>query len=94
MNVVIGFSEAQYGLLASLAFTVLFALASLGAGAAADRYDRKALTILSAVGWSVATFGTGLSTTYTQVLSWRIVMGLFCAFSTPTAYTLITEKVL
>ena len=93
MNVAIGFSQAQYGLLASLAFTTLFAVASLGAGAAADKYDRKTLTVISAVGWSVAIIGTALSTTYTEVLSWRIVMGLFCAFSTPTAYTLITEKV-
>jgi MFS family permease len=93
MNVAIGFSEAQYGLLASLAFTTLFAIASLGAGAAADRYDRKALTVVSAVGWSLATVGTSLSSSYTQVLSWRIAMGLFCAFSTPTAYTLINQKV-
>jgi MFS family permease len=93
MNVDIGFSEAQYGLLASLAFTSLFAVASLGAGAAADKYDRKTLTVLSAVGWSVAIIGTSFSTDFNEVLFWRIAMGLFCAFSTPTAYTLITEKV-
>lgn len=93
MNVDIGFSEAQYGLLASLAFTTLFAVASLGAGAAADKYNRKTLTVLSAIGWSVAIIGTSMSTTYNEVLFWRIAMGLFCAFSTPTAYTLITEKV-
>jgi len=93
MNIAIGFSEAQYGLLASLAFTALFAIASLGAGVAADRYDRKTLTVLSAVGWSVAIIGTSFSNTFNEVLIWRIAMGLFCAFSTPTAYTLITEKV-
>ena len=93
MNVDLGFSEAQYGLLASLAFTTLFAVASLGAGAAADKYNRKTLTVLSAIGWSVAIIGTSMSTTYNEVLFWRIAMGLFCAFSTPTAYTLITEKV-
>jgi hypothetical protein len=93
MNVAIGFSEAQYGLLASLAFTALFALASLGAGVAADTYNRKTLTILAAAGWSLATIGTALSTSYGQVLSWRISMGLFCAFSTPAAYTMINEQV-
>ena len=93
MNVAIGFSEAQYGLLASLAFTALFATASLGAGAAADKYNRKTLTVLSAIGWSVAIIGTSFSTTYNEVLFWRVAMGLFCAFSTPTAYTLISEKV-
>ena len=93
MNVAIGFTEAQYGLLASLAFTALFAVASLAAGAAADKYDRKALTIIAAVGWAVATIGTAFSSTYTEVLSWRVLMGLFCAFSTPTAYTLIKQQV-
>ena len=93
INVDIGFTEAQYGLLASLAFTTLFAVASLGAGVASDRYNRKVLTIVSAIGWGVATLGTSLSSSYSEVLSWRIAMGLACAFTTPTAYTLINEKV-
>jgi len=93
MNVDIGFSQSQYGLLASLAFTALFAVASLGAGAAADRFDRKKLTVAAAIGWGAATLGTALSTTYTEVLVWRVAMGLACAFTTPTAYTLINERV-
>lgn len=93
MNLDIGFSQAQYGLLASLAFTALFAVASLGAGVASDRYNRKNLTIFAAIGWSVATLGTSLSSTYPEVLGWRVLMGLACAFATPTAYTLINERV-
>lgn len=93
MNVDIGFSQSQYGLLASLAFTALFAFASLGAGAASDRFDRKQLTVVSAFGWGVATLGTALSSTYTEVLAWRVAMGLACAFTTPTAYTLINDRV-
>ena len=93
MNLDIGFSEAQYGLLASLAFTALFAVASLGAGIASDRYNRKNLTVIGAIGWSIATLGTSLSSTYSEVLAWRVAMGLACAFATPTAYTLINERV-
>jgi MFS family permease len=93
MNLDIGFSEAQYGVLASVAFTTLFAVASLGAGIASDRYNRKVLTVVSAVGWSVAALGTSLSTTYTEVVLCRIAMGLACAFSTSTAYTLINQSV-
>ena len=93
MNVDLDFSQAQYGLLASVAFTSLFAIASLGAGVAADRYNRKTLTLLSVLLWSGATLGTSLSTTYEQVVLWRIAMGLACAFSTPTAYTLIQQRV-
>ncbi|KAL7563326.1 hypothetical protein ACA910_016682 [Epithemia clementina (nom. ined.)] len=92
MNVDIGFSEAQYGLLASVAFTSLFAFASLGAGVAADRSNRKTLTIASALTWSVATLGTAVSQSYPQVVACRILMGLACAFSTPAAFTLIRDR--
>ena len=94
MNVDIGFSQSEYGLLASLGFTSLFAIASLFAGAAADRLDRKLITVTSALGWGGATLGTALfSSSFTDVLFFRVWMGIFCAFSTPAAYTLINERV-
>jgi len=93
MNLDLHFSEAQYGTLASVGFTALFAIASLFAGGLADRYDRKVLTIGSAIVWSIATFLTSISADYDQVLSCRILMGLACAFSTPSAYTLIRDLI-
>lgn len=45
------------------------------------------------VSWSVATLGTSLSSSYTEVVGWRVAMGLACAFSTPTAYTLLQQLV-
>jgi predicted MFS family arabinose efflux permease len=93
MNVDIGFDEGQYGVLASVAFTSLYAIASLGAGVASDRYNRKTLTVLSAISWSVATAGTALSHSYEQVVLCRVAMGLACAVSTPVAYTLLRDAV-
>ena len=93
MNLDLNFSETQYGLLASVAFTSLFAIASLLAGGLSDRYNRKLLTVASVATWGLATLGTSLSTSYQQVVGWRIIMGLSCAFSTPTAYTLLAERV-
>ena len=93
MNLDIGFSEGQYGALASVAFTALFAIASLFAGGLADRYDRKLLTVVATLAWSAATFATAFSGDYTQVLIARIFMGLACAFATPSAYTLIRDLV-
>ena len=93
MNVDIGFDEAQYGVLASVAFTSLFAVASLGAGWASDRFNRKTLTIVSAASWSLAVWGTAAADSYETVLACRIAMGLACAFATPTAYTLIRDRV-
>ena len=93
MNIDLGFSEAQYGTLASIAFTALFAVTSLFAGSLADKYDRRRLTAGSAVVWSAATIGTAAATDYDQVLGARLLMGLACAFTTPAAYTLIRDVV-
>jgi MFS family permease len=92
MNVDIGFDQVQYGVLASLAFTSLFAIASLGAGIAADRSNRKLLTVVAAGTWVIATVATAAADSYDTVLLSRVAMGLACAFSTPTAYTLIRER--
>jgi MFS family permease len=91
MNVDLSFSQAQYGTLASIAFTFLFAGASLFAGNLADKYDRRLLTVGSCIAWSLATLGTSFSTDYPQVVVCRIIMGLMCAFATPSAYTLIRD---
>ena len=93
MNIDIGFDETQYGILASVAFTSLFAITSLAAGFISDRFNRKRLTLLSIIGWTVATYGTATSTSYESVVAWRIAMGFACAFSTPTAYTLLRDAV-
>lgn len=93
MNVDLNFSQAQYGLLASLGFTALFAIASLFAGSLADRNDRKLLTVGSVLAWTAAMFATATAGSYNAVLAARIFMGLACAFSTPSAYTLINDLV-
>lgn len=93
MNADIGFDQAQYGVLASVAFSTLYAIAALGAGIATDRYNRKSLTMISAMSWSLATIGTALANSFEAVLAYRIVMGLACAVSTPTAYTLLRDRV-
>jgi len=61
------------------------------AGNLADRYDRKVLTIGSCLAWTAATLGTGLASSYEEVTSLRILMGLGMGFTTPAAYTLIRD---
>jgi MFS family permease len=93
MNVDLHFDETQYGLLASVAFTLLFAIASLGAGYAADRWDRVTLTVASAFTVAAAVAATAAAPAFGNVLAARILMGLASAFATPTAYTLIRDRV-
>jgi MFS family permease len=95
MNVELNFNEAQYGILASVAFTSLFAVASVGAGYLSDRFRsrRKVLTVGSAAAWGAATLGMSFSQSFEQVVICRILTGLACAFSTPIAYTLLQQRV-
>ena len=93
MNVDLGFSETQYGLLASTSFTILFALSSLIAGSLADTYNRKNLTLISCSVWSMATLSQSIAHSYEEVLIARFIMGGACAFAAPAAYSLIADRV-
>ena len=76
MNVDLSFSQGSYGILASVGFTLLFATASLFAGAFVDRNDRRVVGVVSAAVWSLATLATGLANSYPQVLAARVITGL------------------
>jgi MFS family permease len=93
MNIDLQFTQSQYGLLASTAFTVLFALSSLLAGSCADRYNRKLLTLVPATIWTLATLYTSFAQTYNDVLIARVIMGGACAFAVPAAYSLLADNV-
>lgn len=93
MNVDLNFNVEQYGLLASAAFTSLFALASLLAGVLTDRHDRRALAVGSCLAWSAATLGMASAGTYEEVLAMRALTGLACAFAAPAGYTLLRDLV-
>lgn len=93
MNVDLAFDQSQYGLLASAAFTSLFAVCSLAAGSLADRYDRKILTMGGAVAWTLATFAQSGAQSYEEVAAARVAMGAACAFCVPAGYSLIAEKI-
>lgn len=93
MNVDLNFNQSQYGLLASAAFTVLFAFSSLVAGNLADKYNRKLLTLASCGVWALATLATSQAHSYNEVLILRIIMGGACAFAIPAGYSLIADNV-
>lgn len=94
MNIDLQFTQTQYGLLASTAFTILFALTSLIAGDLADdRNNRKILTLGSCTVWSIATLCMSQSHSYNELLFARLIQGGACAFSVPAAYSLIADRV-
>ncbi|CAM9620128.1 unnamed protein product, partial [Chrysoparadoxa australica] len=91
INVALGFDQAQYALLASFGFTLMYALCSLAAGRAVDVLSKRLTVALSCLIWSSVTIGQGLSTSFEQVFGLRVVQGIAQAFTTPAAYTLLGE---
>merc|ERR1719483_1707198 len=75
INVALGFDEASYGLIASLAFSALFASTSLLAGAAVDRVDTRALLAGSGVLWGGAMLLQGQASAFSELLGSRVLLG-------------------
>lgn len=85
INVALGFDEASYGLIASLAFSALFASTSLLAGAAVDRVDTRALLAGSGVLWGGAMLLQGHAAAFGELLGSRVLLGFSQAFTNPAA---------
>lgn len=83
-------SEAEFGLLTA-AFLWTYALLSPFAGFLADRFSRSRVIVISLFCWSVVTWLTAHATTYGQLLTTRILMGLTEACYIPAAMALITD---
>eukprot|EP00321_Phaeocystis_globosa_P001133 CAMPEP_0118841086 /NCGR_PEP_ID=MMETSP1162-20130426/75008_1 /TAXON_ID=33656 /ORGANISM="Phaeocystis Sp, Strain CCMP2710" /LENGTH=288 /DNA_ID=CAMNT_0006773111 /DNA_START=34 /DNA_END=896 /DNA_ORIENTATION=+ len=85
INVALGFDEASYGLIASLAFSALFASTSILAGAAVDRVDARSLLAGSGVLWGGAMLAQGQASAFSQLLASRVLLGFGQAFTNPAA---------
>lgn len=83
-------SNAQLGLVGSV-FTWTYAAAMPLAGYMADRFPRHRLIISALLLWSLATLGTSLSMDATQLLFWRVIMGLTEALYLPAAIGMIAD---
>ena len=91
MNVALELDEVQYGLLSSYAFTALYSVASLAAGAACDIFARAPVLVAASALWSGAAALQGCASSYPQLLASRAVLGVSQAFCSPAAYPLIGE---
>lgn len=80
----LGFSERQLGLVGTT-FIWVYSVCTPFSGRLADLTRRDRLIVSSLVLWSVATLGTGLSTSAPVFLFWRAVMGLTESLYMPAA---------
>jgi MFS transporter, Spinster family, sphingosine-1-phosphate transporter len=83
-------NDQDFGTLMAVFMWVYAFLSPLG-GFVADKFNRR-WTVIGSLGvWSVVTWATGHATTYSQMLSFRALMGISEAFYIPAALALIAD---
>src|SRR5213076_202049 len=85
----LGVSDAQLGSLQTWLLIVL-AAASLLFGLLADRLNRRAVIAFGVVFWSLATFASGLASTFTFLLFSRALVGVGEGAYAPAAQSMIS----
>ncbi|MDB5697838.1 MAG: major facilitator superfamily 1 [Alphaproteobacteria bacterium] len=82
-------SDSQLGLLTGVSFALLFTLASLPLGRAADIGSRRLIIVCGIAAWSVATMAGGFADSFTSLFVTRLGVGLGEAAMMPAAMSLI-----
>lgn len=83
-------TDAQFGLLTSV-FLWSYGFVSPFGGYLADKYSRKKVIVLSVAIWSAVTLWTGYTTSFPEMLTTRLLMGISEACYIPAALALITD---
>lgn len=87
----LGISDVQISLLQGLAFGIFYAVAGIPLGLLADRFSRRRLLIGGIAIWSAATFLGGLSASFGELFTARLLVGLGEAALAPCAVSMIGD---
>jgi MFS family permease len=86
-------SDTQIGIVLGPAFALVFVIAGLPLGWAADRWSRRWVILLGTIVFGVATGLSGLATSFATLLALRMLVGIGEASLTPAAMSLIADKI-
>lgn len=84
-------SDFQLGLIGTV-FMIIHAAGSVPLGILADKWIRKRIIAIGVSIWSIATFFTGLTYSFTQLLITRSIVGIGEASYAPSATSLIADN--
>ena len=86
-------SDTQLSLLQGASFAVIYALAGLPLGLAADRWNRRLIIIAGISVWCGATIACGFATNFTQLALARVFVGVGEAALVPAATSMIGDGI-
>lgn len=85
-------SDEEYGILASVSFTMVFAVSGALAGSVVDRFSEARWLHASAIlAWSVASSVKVISSKFRVLLVTRIIVGIAQGFNAPCSYPIIVS---
>jgi MFS family permease len=85
-------SDVQIGLLQGAAFALIYAVAGVGLGRAADILPRRLVIVAGIVIWSLATVACGYATSFGSLFAARAAVGIGEAALAPAAMSIITDS--
>jgi MFS family permease len=85
-------SDVQIGLLQGAAFALIYAVAGVALGRAADVLPRRLVIVGGIVIWSLATLACGYATSFGSLFAARAAVGIGEAALAPAAMSIITDS--
>ncbi|HEX7759167.1 MAG TPA: MFS transporter [Caulobacteraceae bacterium] len=86
-------TDSQIGLMAGLAFAVVYSFAALPLAYAADRWSPRWVLTLSLAAWSAMTAVSGLANSFSHLVLSRVTVAASEAGCTPSAHALISRLI-
>src|ERR1700689_4740131 len=84
-------SDRQLGLIGGLYFALFYCFIAIPVGWLADKTNRVNVLSLSCAIWSAATMGCGLSASYPQLVTARMMVGFGEAGGVPPSYSILSD---
>src|SRR5882762_1767566 len=84
-------TDTQVSILMGLGFAIFYTLCGIPLGRLADTRSRRSIIVAGFVAWSFFTAMCGLAKNFSQMLLWRIGVGVGEASLSPSAFSLITD---
>jgi MFS family permease len=84
-------SDRELGLIGGLYFALFYCFIAIPVGWLADKTNRVKVLSLSCAIWSAATMGCGLSASYPQLVTARMIVGFGEAGGVPPSYSILSD---
>ncbi len=84
-------SDTQLGALQGFSFALFYTGLGIPMGLLADRYQRRLLIVAGLILWSIATFLSGIVSTFQGLFIARMLVGVGEATLAPAAYSMISD---